>query len=428
MVASNDVLQGSVRQTYSVRWQDCNRADLSKLQSHQLEPSRVSWSDSELDIGESSQRAPQLPTPVTHHGIASARDWSEDEEEAEAEFEIEVEVGVQVQIRAHGRHEARPRVRPSTVRRPSRQRRGVKRQSHAATAASSSESEDTSSSSDDGIDHDGGSDSDCSYCPPTACNLERSNDDDSPATSTDDEASGSNSEGFDEQLLMSPDNSLHMATDAEQLPSRHSRQHHKNNFLIHQLFLRQDLDECLSLIEASLADSQGVAEYALYIKALIHRQKGQLSESLQLFQQAAVVSPNNLTYHKQVGRTLLLLGSFEAALQVFEEAVQLAPRDWELWHNKGACYMAAKKYDWAAENFVKANSIEQHDSTFLQLGKDHHDMDVALVKYHVAAVQTPNSPQLWNNIGMCFFYKQKYVAAISCLKKASYLGSTMLSL
>lgn len=155
----------------------------------------MTGSDSELDIGESSQRAPQLPTPVTHHGIASARDWSEDEEEAEAEFEIEVEVGVQVQIRAHGRHEARPRVRPSTVRRPSRQRRGVKRQSHAATAASSSESEDTSSSSDDGIDHDGGSDSDCSYCPPTACNLERSNDDDSPATSTDDEASGSNSEG-----------------------------------------------------------------------------------------------------------------------------------------------------------------------------------------------------------------------------------------
>ncbi len=88
----------------------------------------------------------------------------------------------------------------------------------------------------------------------------------------------------------------------------------------------QDLDECLSLVEVSLADSQGVAEYALYIKALIHRQKGaqlavlfarlkrylpakgtqavrnvigQLSESLQLFQQAAVVSPNNLTYHKQ---------------------------------------------------------------------------------------------------------------------------------
>ena len=48
-------------------------------------------------------------------------------------------------------------------------------------------------------------------------------------------------------------------------------------------------------------------------------------------------------------------------------------------------------------------------------------MDVALVKYRVAAVQTPNSAQLWNNIGMCFFGKQRFVAAIACLKRALYL-------
>jgi Bardet-Biedl syndrome 4 protein len=50
-------------------------------------------------------------------------------------------------------------------------------------------------------------------------------------------------------------------------------------------------------------------------------------------------------------------------------------------------------------------------------------MDVALIKYRVAAVKTPNSAQLWNNIGMCFFGKQRYVAAIACLKKALYLVS-----
>lgn len=54
--------------------------------------------------------------------------------------------------------------------------------------------------------------------------------------------------------------------------------------------------------------------------------------------------------------------------------------------------------------------------------QDHADMDVALIKYRIAAVQTPNSPQLWNNIGMCFFGKQRYIAAIACLKKALYLG------
>jgi Bardet-Biedl syndrome 4 protein len=53
--------------------------------------------------------------------------------------------------------------------------------------------------------------------------------------------------------------------------------------------------------------------------------------------------------------------------------------------------------------------------------QDHSDMDVALIKYRVAAVKTPNSAQLWNNIGMCFFGKQRYIAAIACLKKALYL-------
>lgn len=33
-------------------------------------------------------------------------------------------------------------------------------------------------------------------------------------------------------------------------------------------------------------------------------------------------------------------------------------------------------------------------------------MDVALVKYRIAAASCPNNPQLWNNIGMCFFGKQ----------------------
>jgi Bardet-Biedl syndrome 4 protein len=50
--------------------------------------------------------------------------------------------------------------------------------------------------------------------------------------------------------------------------------------------------------------------------------------------------------------------------------------------------------------------------------QDNQDMDVALVKYRVAATQTPNSSQLWNNIGMCFFGKAKYVAAAACLKRA----------
>ena len=40
----------------------------------------------------------------------------------------------------------------------------------------------------------------------------------------------------------------------------------------------------------------------------------------------------------------------------------------------------------------------------------HGDYDVALNKYRIAASNTPESPTLWNNIGMSFFGKKKFVA------------------
>ena len=63
-----------------------------------------------------------------------------------------------------------------------------------------------------------------------------------------------------------------------------------------------------------------------------------LTEVQRLFQLFALRST-------QVGRTLQLLGNYEAATQVFDGAIQQAPRDWDLWHNQGLCHMAAKDYD-----------------------------------------------------------------------------------
>ena len=40
------------------------------------------------------------------------------------------------------------------------------------------------------------------------------------------------------------------------------------------------------------------------------------------------------------------------------------------------------------------------------------DFDGALTKYKALAVHNPNSGHIWNNIGMCFFGKQKYIAVI----------------
>jgi Bardet-Biedl syndrome 4 protein len=43
------------------------------------------------------------------------------------------------------------------------------------------------------------------------------------------------------------------------------------------------------------------------------------------------------------------------------------------------------------------------------------------MKYKLASASNPNSPLIWNNLGLCFFAKQKFIAAVTCLKRAVYL-------
>jgi Bardet-Biedl syndrome 4 protein len=266
----------------------------------------------------------------------------------------------------------------------------------------------------------------------------------------------------------------------------------KKNWLIHALFVRGEVDECLRLIEEQLRAYNALVEYPLYVKGLIRRGEGQIAESLQLFQAATALNPRNAANLKQVARSLFLLGRHRAAVDVYAEAAALNEEDWEVWHHRGVCLAQMKSYQEAEASFLRANDVARHDATFLALGalragqgdvagaldaylealeytpespelltragllylrmsdshkafeflgnalthdprnsrailaagsiiQDHADHDVALVKYRVAAVQAPNSAQLWNNVGMAFFGKQKHVAAIACLKRALYL-------
>ena len=268
----------------------------------------------------------------------------------------------------------------------------------------------------------------------------------------------------------------------------------KRNWQIYSLFSRGDHEECLRLIESQLVECRGQCEYPLYVKGLIFRERGKIQDSLQLFQAATVLNPTNAENLKQVARSLYLLGKHSVAISVYDETEKTSglSNDWEIWHNKGLCYMYLKRLDEAIKCFERANQLQRHDMTFMQLARvhtlnqnfekaievylealefspenaevltavgllflrmrknfkafeylgnslthdpvnpktilaagsiiqDHGDFEVALTKYRISAIKTPNSAELWNNIGICFFDKEKYVAAIACLKRAIFL-------
>jgi len=126
----------------------------------------------------------------------------------------------------------------------------------------------------------------------------------------------------------------------------------------------------------------------------------------------------------QMGRVFRLIGREEDALNAYIEALESCPENPELLTTVGLLFLKLGNNTKAFEYLGNSLTYDPKSAkTILAAGsiiQDNQDMDVALVKYRVAAIQTPNSAQLWNNIGMCFFGKGKYVAAVACLKRGQY--------
>ncbi|KAJ7994670.1 hypothetical protein DPEC_G00251880 [Dallia pectoralis] len=127
-----------------------------------------------------------------------------------------------------------------------------------------------------------------------------------------------------------------------------------------------------------------------------------------------------------LGKVHLLLGDTDKAIGTYKAAVEFSPENTELLTTLGLLYLQLGKYQKAFEHLGNALTYDPNNyKAILAAGsmmQTHGDFDVAINKYRVAACTVPESPPLWNNIGMCFFGKKKYVAAISCLKRAHYLS------
>jgi len=173
------------------------------------------------------------------------------------------------------------------------------------------------------------------------------------------------------------------------------------------------------------AQNLGIEDWELYHdKGLCHMYLKQYDQAVENFKSANAIHRHDSTYI-QLGKVYTFQEDYKSAAAVYLEALEFSPENPELLTTAGLLYLRLGE-NYRAFDFL-GNSLTYdpcNPKTILAAGsiiQDHDDMDVALVKYRVAATKTPNSPQLWSNIGMCFFGKQRYIAAIACLKKALYL-------
>lgn len=126
--------------------------------------------------------------------------------------------------------------------------------------------------------------------------------------------------------------------------------------------------------------------------ARVHLMEDQIVEAKNAYIAALKNNPESIAISTELGLLYLRIGDIQRAFQQFGTTLAHAPN----------CATAL---------LPVAYIIQKH-----------REYDVALSKYKIAAQSTPESSALWNNVGMCFYGKQKFVAAISCLKRAHYFN------
>ncbi|EKG03932.1 BBS4-like protein 4, putative [Trypanosoma cruzi] len=182
----------------------------------------------------------------------------------------------------------------------------------------------------------------------------------------------------------------------------------RRNWLIHQFYVRQEYADCLNVIETQLQESGGVCEYALYVKGLLKRRTGELTESFNLFQAAMLINPQNPANRRQVAQALFFLGRHRAAIDMFHDVERLCEakgmgNDWVIQYSIGICYIYLKDYQKAEAAFVNSITIQNHDCTVMQLGKVlvlQQDYTRAISLYEKYLLKSPDNADLLTALGL----------------------------
>ncbi len=113
---------------------------------------------------------------------------------------------------------------------------------------------------------------------------------------------------------------------------------------------------------------------------------------------------------------------YDKAIEAYEEAVKINPKDDSAYNNMGSAYANKKEYDKAIEAYKKAIEINpKYDSAYYNMGiayDDKKEYDKAIDAFEKAIEINPKYADAYNNMGNAYYNKKEYDKAIEVYKKA----------
>ncbi len=82
------------------------------------------------------------------------------------------------------------------------------------------------------------------------------------------------------------------------------------------------------MINKHSKENEFESQFSLFIKSLIKRYNGEISDSLDLLRKCYNFNEFNLEYLKEIGKNLELLGRFRMAIEIYDEILERNEDDW----------------------------------------------------------------------------------------------------
>ncbi|XP_055920603.1 Bardet-Biedl syndrome 4 protein homolog [Eupeodes corollae] len=150
------------------------------------------------------------------------------------------------------------------------------------------------------------------------------------------------------------------------------------------------------------------------------------NEEAKTYFQRAVQNGKKLESYQRLAEIYRKEKDYLKAIEILEMSLQIAPENTEVLTEIGVLYLKINETEKAYEKLLEVTNIDSNSSkgllAFGAILQSRNDVEGALGKYNQITGPELDSTEIWNNIGLCFFKKKKFIVAISCLRKSVWVS------
>ncbi|XP_055318142.1 Bardet-Biedl syndrome 4 protein homolog [Sitodiplosis mosellana] len=176
----------------------------------------------------------------------------------------------------------------------------------------------------------------------------------------------------------------------------------------------------------------GDHEVCYYIGDLLYRKCNRMqvavSDEVKEYFTRAVRDGKQLESYTLLAEIYKAENNLPKAIEMLENITQITTENIDILTEIGILYLRINDTKGAFDKLYEVTKLHENCSkALLAIGsilQSKNDVDGALNKYKLIDAESQKGAEIWNNVGLCFYKKKKFIAAISCLKKAVWLEPT----